>query len=574
MTDQIVSDDNSMHQREAFAEGWQADAKCFRFQSCTTPEGRTSISIGYLPALRVVPVIFVPGIMGSNLKAKVDIRNGAKKIVVNADEPVWRVDGTITLAKEWVNRKQDQYQLRFQHDKVAVDERGEIAVDDKTKTTPLAGLREQQARDLGWGTVAAAFYGGFLDWLDSQLNRHKRELKGDGLQDNATLTSIKQTATKNPLGVVEGKPGKPLSPDDLDILLKADSPVHAFGYNWLQSNLDSGKALATFIDKTIHFYADTGRNCDKVILVTHSMGGLVARAACTVGGAGDKVAGVFHGVMPTDGAAATYKRMVSGFGGEPTHGLDGWIKDWIGSKALGPTGDYVTPALALNAGPLELLPNARYNAGKPWLRVVDEGGTVLKELPKAGGDPYAEIYLEQDGWWRMLNEEWLNPAGLKDKEALLEYRKSVGYAQKFHTKVQAAGDFHPITHAHYGMDSDHRAYETVSWNLSKAVDAERNTRLQRERLPDIEPMTGMQIYLRKGDWGVHAKLSEPDAAGDGTVPAQASAMAVDTAVKDGQLLARGTGYSHDASYDLSGESEGPHAALQAIVRVLKHTLTA
>ena len=124
------------------------------------------------------------------------------------------------------------------------------------------------------------------------------------------------------------------------------------------------------------------------------------------------------------------------------------------------------------------------------------------------------------------------------------------------------------------MDIDHRAYETITWNLSKEVDAERNTRLQREHLPGVAQLTGMDIYLREGDWGVHAKLSEPDAAGDGTVPAKASAMAVDTAVKDGQLLARGAGYSHDGSYDLAGKSEGPHAALQAIVRVLKHEFTA
>ena len=82
----------------------------------------------------------------------------------------------------------------------------------------------------------------------------------------------------------------------------------------------------------------------------------------------------------------------------------------------------------------------------------------------------------------------------------------------------------------------------------------------------------MDIYLREGDWGVHASLSAPDAAGDGTVPAQASAMAVDGAVHDGHLLARGSGYTHDASYDLAGTSEGPYAALQAIVRVLRHTL--
>ena len=574
MANQIAPNDNNVHVREAFAEGWQADEKCFRFQSCATPEGRTSISDGLFPAQLVVPIIFVPGIMGSNLKAKVDIRDGYNNVAIKSQTPIWRVDGTVSLAKEWINRKQDQYQLRFQHDKVTVDDGGEIEVGDKTKRTPFAGLTETQARDLGWGTVSAAFYGGFLDWLDGQLNSHKRELKGGTWQDNSTLTSFKQTATHNPMGVVEGKPGKPLSPDDLDILLKTDNPVHAFGYNWLQSNLESGKALAKFIDKTIHFYADTGRTCDKVILVTHSMGGLVARAACTVGGAGDKVAGVFHGVMPTDGAAATYKRMVSGFGGEPTHGLDGWIKDWIGSKALGPTGDYVTPALALNAGPLELLPNARYNAGKPWLRVVDDGGKVLTELPKAGGDPYAEIYLEQDAWWRMLNEEWLNPAKLQAGNSFDDYGKAVGRAKRFHSTVQTAGDFHSVTHAHYGMDNGHRAYETITWYLSKEVDAERNTRLQREHLPNVEPLTGMDIYLREGDWGVHAKLSEPDAAGDGTVPAKASAMTVDTAVKDGQVLARGTGYSHDGSFDLAGKSEGPYAALQAIVRVLKRELKA
>ena len=576
MENQTNSNDNGVYVRDAYAEGWQPEAKCYSFQSFTTPVSQHSISLGCIPPPTVVPIVFVPGIMGSNLKAKVDILDGKKEVAILSQTPIWRVDSAASLAGEWLHRKQDQYQLRFQHAKVAVDTRGKIEVNTTAQTTRYAGLTEAQARARGWGGVAAAFYGNFLDWLDGQLNRHRREATGSGgaLRDNSALTSLKQTAIHNPMGVAEGKPGKPLSPDDLDILLRVDNPVHAFGYNWLQSNLDSGKELANFINATIRTYTDARRRCERVILVTHSMGGLVARAACTVGGAGSQVAGVFHGVMPTDGAAATYKRMVSGFGGEPSHGLDGWIKDWIGSNALGPTGDYVTPSLALNPGPLELLPNARYNAGKPWLRVVDASGAVLKELPTAGGDPYADIYLDQDGWWRLLNVEWLNPAKLQTGNGFDDYGKAVGRAQQFHTSVQSAGDFHPVTHAHYGMDSDHLAYATITWKLAREVDAERNSRLQRERLPNVEPMTGTHIYLREGDWGVHARLSEPDAPGDGTVPAGASAMAVDQAVHAGNLLVRGSGYAHDASYDLGSPSEGPHAAVQAIVRMLQATVTA
>ncbi len=570
MANTIGPNDGSTHVRAAFAEGWQADEGCYLFQSSLTPEGRTSLSTGCIPSNRVMPIIFVPGIMGSNLKAKRDILDGTNEVAITVETPVWRVDSTLTLAKEWVNRKQDQYQLRFQYDKVTVDDRGVIEVSgkpDAPQLTPLARLTETLARARGWGTVSAEFYGGFLDWLDSQLNQAQRELRDGQMVDNTVLTSLKQHATRNPSGMAPEHDLPALTSEDINVLLKANNPVHAFGYNWLQTNIDSGKALATYIDQTIQHYVNDGFQCDKVILVTHSMGGLVARAACTVAGAGDKVAGVFHSVMPTDGAAATYKRMVSGFEGEPTHGAFGWFTDWVGALALGPTGDYVTPAMALNAGPLELLPNARYNGGEPWLIVRDPSG-VVRKLPSAQ-DPYNEIYLEQSAWWRLINEEWLNPAGLNLADGWLSYSRAVEKAQLFHTKVQATGDFHKNTHAHYGVDRDYLAYGTVSWKLRQTVDAARHTTLQREKLPGVQPLTGMEIYLHDAQGGSHASLSDPDAQGDGTVPAQASAMAVDSAVAPGNLLVRDTGYSHDKSYQVGGKSAGPMAALQAIVRVLK-----
>lgn len=571
MAKQLGSHDVSEHLREAYARGWQEDDVCFRFTSCTTPEGRPSVSVGCLPPALAVPIIFVPGIMGSNLKAKADISDGFGKAIIRSGAPTWRVDSKEELASEWVLRKKDQYQLRFQGDKVAVDDRGSIHVDASTNRTPISRQSEAQARARGWGTVSAEFYGGFLDWLDNQLNGPGKLRVGGGLLDNTALASLKQTATKNPHGVAKDKPGATLGAVDLDILLKVDNPVHAFGYNWLQSNLESGAALSAFIDKTIAQYNKDGRICKRVILVTHSMGGLVARAACIVHGATDKVAGVFHGVMPTDGAAASYKSMVAGSGGEPWHGPGDWLGEWVGPKVLGPTGDYVTPALAVNVGPLELLPNARYNQGKPWLRITDIDGKVIKELPKAGGDPYQEIYLEQACWWRLLNVEWLNPAGLND--TLLErYGKAIDKASSFHMKVQAAGDFHPNTHAHYGLDSDHLTYATVTWKLAKEVGAEQIDKLQRFHgaFPiNVAPKAGTRVLLLNDGLLIQAQLSDPESAGDGVVPAHASAMSVDQGVKPGNLLVRGSGYIHNSSYSPKSRSEGPAAALQAIVRVLK-----
>jgi alpha-beta hydrolase superfamily lysophospholipase len=53
-------------------------------------------------------------------------------------------------------------------------------------------------------------------------------------------------------------------------------------------------------------YTAQGFQCEKVIVVTHSMGGLVARALIhpKMGSLKDKVLGIVHGVMPAIGAGA------------------------------------------------------------------------------------------------------------------------------------------------------------------------------------------------------------------------------------------------------------------------------
>ena len=73
-----------------------------------------------------------------------------------------------------------------------------------------------------------------------------------------------------------------LAPLDESMLRQAVTgcwfPVHAMGYNWLRSNKKSGKEIAARIEALIKRYVDQGYQCEKVIVVTHSMGGLVARA--------------------------------------------------------------------------------------------------------------------------------------------------------------------------------------------------------------------------------------------------------------------------------------------------------
>ena len=106
--------------------------------------------------------------------------------------------------------------------------------------------------------------------------------------------------------------------------ITADSPVfkhfakyrdrvYAIGYNWLRSNADSAKQV---IDGSDYFDPKTKKttrlmgikeicaenHSGKAIILTHSMGGLVARMAIAMHGGADLMHEVFHNVQPATGA--------------------------------------------------------------------------------------------------------------------------------------------------------------------------------------------------------------------------------------------------------------------------------
>jgi hypothetical protein len=312
--------------------------------------------------------------------------------------------------------------------------------------------------------------------------------------------------------------------------------VYAAGYNWLQSNEVAGKDIAGKIRNTIRNYQDLGFVCEKAIIVTHSMGGLAARAAChaEMGNLADVVAGVVHGEQPALGAAAAYKRMHAGFEAR-------WwnIVDILTARALGWSGKEVTAVLSNAPGGLELLPTKRYPA--KWLK-VKSGDNVEMQLPES--NPYKEIYAEQDKWWRLMNPEWIAPKVPTPPPRELDgiwtdYEKRLDIAEKFHDKL---GDYyHPVTHAHYGADDNHKTWANFAWKKNMHPQSHNNEW-------DTAPLVGDDALgtIRVNSTGVTSEydMAPPAELGDGTVPEISGA---DSASK-AKFAAKMTGYVHQESY--------------------------
>ena len=206
----------------------------------------------------------------------------------------------------------------------------------------------------------------------------------------------------------------------------------------------SGERLAKRVTSLIDHYKNSGRICSHVIVITHSMGGLVTRAAVKVldqQGAKDKVLGVIHGVQPVNGSPASYWRMKAGF--ERPEGIT-W-KGKLATDVLGQTGRDVMAVLANIPGGFELLPSHTYrdNAGNPrWIQVVIEGTSI--RFP-AGGDVYEEIYKiddkDDENYLRLVPDPAYlvgrrrNWTGRNLPRTVIKYNERVDAARSFHNKV-------------------------------------------------------------------------------------------------------------------------------------------
>jgi hypothetical protein len=534
--------------------------------------------------------VFLPGIMGSNLRLSRKRQNDLGK----SDNIAWNPDDKSTSlalagASPDVRQKQlDPNETEVDSYQPASDPHGEsnewdgmrrtvkptqqyypfpreqietqsLLLLDDVPGTPNRKTREQKAYERGWGEVFFGSYKKVLEMCESHLNMPYGE---DG--------KPAEWWSANVLGVPPARwgavPSTPLPPLDEKTLREAVKgscfPVHAMGYNWLQPNKNSGKAVAKRIDALIARYQSYGFLCDKVIIVTHSMGGLVARAVIhpQMGNLQHRVAGVVHGVMPAIGAAAAYRRFRCG--------VEGSFYD-VGAKVCGQSGKDVTAVLANAQGGMELLPSEAYGSG--WLQIGTDESILLK-LP-AKGDPYEEIYKIQGKWYQLLNEAWINPGGLKTS-SLQKTLEKLDAAKVFHRAIN--GFYHENSYAHYGADAKRPAWRDIVWRMQRRMNARAVDQLRvvgdggtgSLTLNEVggatartEPLSSFDTYDPSARI-FSCTLLDATAPGDQTVPMHSA----DDQLRSGKFkgIFRQTGYEHQGSY---ADNNALLSTIYSIIRI-------
>jgi pimeloyl-ACP methyl ester carboxylesterase len=516
-------------------------------KSCTT---RAAVPI---PPTKVIPVIVVPGIMGSNLCA---IRAARKNKILNPGEAAWRPpNGTkagLNEATLWKGRDPSTRQQILDPETLEVDGTG--AIDGASEL----GIDIAQLRADGWGEIHSSSYGSLLIFLQKRLNTvFFITSYGAKVLDHDWRTLGKHDRSK--WNASDSGPTAPLSTQELEKVAQYQFPIYACGYNWLESNERSADRLEKKIAAVKKYWTDAKQDCKQVILVTHSMGGLVGRACASR--IPDEIVGVVHGVMPALGAPVCYRRIACGT--ETSSPSNYPLADIAMGKfadIAGRTAAETTPVMATAPGPLELLPNDRYP--KPWLFasvMVRASRTPKDILPLPIGSSY-DLYRDTTSWYRMIDPNLADPANKYGGQVLGKIKRSINQAEKFHSQI--LGDYyHKNTFAFFGSDGDYKSFGTFRWLAYIVTDAPpsgsfANGRLVRrtaEGYREIEEATGEKVLF------LH---SEQDVAGDGTVPLHSGA-GPSAHVK--QTFST-TGYDHQGSY--SNESM-LLLTLQLIARIVQ-----
>ena len=134
-------------------------------RSILSPKAMTTrVSIA-VPPEKIIPVIVIAGIMGSNLRAKISSSVGNSELKPGA--AAWRPpNGKIAglgEASKWSKRTPAVRQRILDADTLEVDPTGEI------EKIPSC-LDEATCRDRGWGEIHSDSYGELLQTLEENLN--------------------------------------------------------------------------------------------------------------------------------------------------------------------------------------------------------------------------------------------------------------------------------------------------------------------------------------------------------------------------------------------------------------------
>lgn len=519
-------------------------------RSVTTPESFNIRGRAYISSHKVIPVVFIPGIMGTNLRVRRDVAL-PEKFPLPRGAAAWRppntVVGALRQADAWESRSPAERQMILNPTFLEVDNTGDL--DPELSNLELAEMRER-----GWGEVFASSYGSLLAALEQDLNMTFEVGLFGERNIRSAWAAVQNAAQEDTLRKWGVREVEPVSEAELEKFAAYQYPVYACGYNWLQSCSESAKRLEKRVLSIISWWQARQHECRQVILVSHSMGGLVARA-CAIK-IPDKIAGIVHGVMPALGAPLAYRRIACGT--ETTNPTNDAIDDYSAAKfaaIAGKTADQTMPVMAVSPGALELLPNQLYP--RPWLhaRVIRSSGPTgprktaydYLHLPAADKSPY-DLYRDTCSWYRLFNPSLVDPAQLYVRQpggANRVMGEAISTAERFHREL--ADYYHPTTFAYFGDDKSHLAYGQIRW---VALETKTTTGI---------PLTAANIaaaaFVGQSDDGARTievekrykltfTLDPQDAAGDDTVPHQSGAGPTTKVRK----VFPTRGYRHQGSY--------------------------
>jgi pimeloyl-ACP methyl ester carboxylesterase len=534
LKDPIIHEDGSFHARTVL-----------------TPTSFKTRGLVYKGSNKVVPVIFIPGTMGTNLRVRRDVPL-PPGYPLKPGESAWRPPNNDTAAllyaANWEKRKPRQRQLILHPDYTEVDDTGELDI-------PHCHIEQSVMRERGWGEIFNGSYGNLLFELQSHLEMTFRFDALDQRQIRSRWLEVMHALQSDPLRRWGVRSVAPLTEGELEKYAEYQYLVYACGYNWLQSCGESARRLERRIDEIIAWWRIRKHECNGVILVTHSMGGLVGRACAKR--IPDKILGVVHGVMPALGAPLAYRRLACGT--ECDNPANDTLDNYKAGKFADIAGrrpEDTTPVLSVSPGALELLPNKLHP--RPWLhvRVVTNPAGGQRQamandclhLPnESQPNPY-DLYRDMTSWYRLINPDLADPAGLyadKMNGHIKKIKNAIAAAEAFHHGL--ADYYHPATYAYYGADKAHPAYGQIRWvahqpSNSAAIPVTA-ANIMGARYLAHAPDGARKVAL-EGKLVLNFSVEAQEAAGDDTVSFQSGAG---PAGKIKQLFAT-HGYRHQESY--------------------------
>ena len=397
----------------------------------------------YASDVKVIPIVYIHGMLSSALKAKgqKDVEDGAN--VWTAPSGILASLGSLLSSLEFAGYTAAEHQIKLDPNTTEIDYDADAPwwydnIDKKT-----ANLR-------GWNSVWKAKEQSYLDKLQGVLNNLKK-VDIDQMKSNSALEKYWYALVETDpaqYGGVSNQAKEQITRDELKTMQKYQFDIWVSGYNWLDDHENQAKntTLPRIRDYILGHYKKENYSDppEKVIILTHSLGGIASRTFTQLANGEDLVWGVSHSCQPAEGAPTAYHHVRCGYNG-------------AAAPVLGQGTNYVTPLLANGLGVMSLLPFPAYQNGAPWLFIQQknaDGSHSVVSLPRNedASDLFDSIYKSR-AWYGLLpsgrnDQRILNPAGLEFRvDTYDKFCKQLDKAEKFQAKLNAAG-YHKMTFAH------------------------------------------------------------------------------------------------------------------------------